>query len=220
MTNHLVSNLEFLLRKENLNAYQLQDKSNIAQSTTFRIINRETESPSARTIKKYAEFFNVPLEDLMFKDLSKNEIKDLKNIRTLPKRDNLLAPVLNFVQAGHFCEYADDAIADEFEPYDAEYGEGCYWVVIEGKSMEPDFYAGDKVLVKRDIQPNPGDYVVALAVGKKAVTFKKYRPRGFDRDGVEYSELVPSNPDFPIIDSRHTPFEICAIALERKQKLR
>lgn len=221
MNATLIKNIEYLLAKKHLNAYQLQEKSNIPQSTTFRILNGETTSPSSRTIKKYADFFGISAEDLLFKNLSQDGIKGMNNISVAPKRKTGYAPVLNYVQAGHFCEYADDAIADEFEPYDIEeYGEGCYWVIIEGKSMEPDFFAGDKVLVKIEEQPNPGDFVVALARDNKAVTFKKYRPRGFDRDGVEYVELVPSNPDFPIIDSRHTPFMVCAIALERKQKLR
>lgn len=220
MNTTLIRNIEFLLARENLNAYQLQEKSNIPQSTTFRILNGDTSSPSSRTVKKYADYFDIPAEDLMFKDLSQTDQRGINNVTFAPKRKVKYAPVLNYVQAGRFCEYADDAIADEFEPYDEEYGEGCYWVIIEGKSMEPDFYAGDKVLVKRDIQPTPGDFVVALAKDNKAVTFKKYRPRGFDGEGVEYAELVPSNPDFPIIDSRHTPFEVCAIAMERKQKLK
>ncbi|WP_227526006.1 hypothetical protein [Psychrobacter sp. FDAARGOS_221] len=42
-----------------------------------------------------------------------------------------------------------------------------------------------------------------------------------DKQGfIEYCELVPSNPDFPIIDSRHAHFEICDVAIEHKKKLR
>lgn len=106
------------------------------------------------------------------------------------------------------------------EPVIGEYGAHVYWVIIEGLSMMPDFNSGDMVLVDPDIQPTPGDYVVALRNGHKEVTFKKWRPRGFDDDGVEYSELVPLNPDFPVIDSRHAPFAVCGVAIEHKKKLR
>lgn len=130
------------------------------------------------------------------------------------------APVLNYVQAGAFCEYHDDAITDEFEPVIGDVGENVYWIKLDGPSMEPDFLSGELVLIDPDIQPNPADFVVALK-GEKAVTFKKWRPRGFDETtGKEYCQLVPSNPDYPIIDSRFTPFSICGVAIQRNQILR
>ena len=145
---------------------------------------------------------------------------DGDNFKSIPTSKIRNIPVLNYVQAGAFCEYYDDAIADVFEPVIGDYGNHIYWVVIEGLSMMPDFNTGDMVLVDPDIQPTPGDYVIALKDGQKEVTFKKWRPRGFDDDGVEYSELVPLNPDFPVIDSRHSPFAICGVAIEHKKKLR
>ena len=129
-------------------------------------------------------------------------------------------PVLNYVQAGEFCEYFDDAIADMFEVIIGDYPPHVHWIIIEGLSMTPDFNPGDLILVDPDTQPSPGDYVVAKKAGENAVTFKKWRPRGFDDDGVEYCELVPLNHDFPIIDSRHIPFTICGVAVEHKKKLK
>lgn len=145
---------------------------------------------------------------------------DGDNFKIVPMDNVRRVPVLNYVQAGEFCEYYDDAVSDVFEPVIGEYGAHVYWVIIEGLSMMPDFNSGDMVLVDPDIQPTPGDYVIALRNGHKEVTFKKWRPRGFDDDGVEYSELVPLNPDFPVIDSRHAPFAVCGVAIEHKKKLR
>lgn len=132
------------------------------------------------------------------------------------------APVLNFVQAGLFCQYHDDAIADEFEPIIGDgFGKDAYWVVLEGDSMEPDFKSGELVLIDPDLQPNPADYILAMRAGEKETTFKKWRPRGFDEaTGREYAQLIPSNPDYPIIDGRFVDFTICGVAVERKQKLR
>lgn len=142
------------------------------------------------------------------------------NFKIMPKGNVRQLPVLNYVQAGKFCEYHEDAIADEYLTVEGDYGDNAYIVIIEGRSMEPDFYAGEMVIVDPDLQPNPSDFVIALSHNDKKTTFKKYRPKGFDEHGAEYYQLIPSNPDYPIIDSRHEPFSICAVAVERKQKLR
>ncbi|MCC3307500.1 S24 family peptidase [Psychrobacter sanguinis] len=215
--SYLVSNLEFLLKKHGINAYQLQDKSGIPQSTTFRIINGDTQSPSSKTVKKYAEYFGIEEAELRFKDLTRIQGD---NFRVLPMDNVRRVPVLNYVQAGEFCHYFDDAIADTFEIIIGDYPPHVHWVIIEGLSMTPDFNPGDLILVDPDTQPSPGNYVVAKKAGENAVTFKKWRPRGFDDNGVEYCELVPLNPDFPTIDSRHTPFTICGVAVEHKKKLK
>lgn len=216
--SYLASNIEFLLQKNRINAYQLQDYSNIPQSTTFRIINGDTKSPSSKTVKKYAEYFNIDEADLRFTDLSKPKAD---NFRLLDRKPSREVPVLNYVQAGSFCEYYDDAIPDRTEPVSSDVTEPhIFWLEIDGLSMSPDFKPGDLILVNSDLQPNPGDYVVAKKHSENAVTFKRWRPRGFDANGVEYCELVPSNPDFPIIDSRYSPFEVCGVAIEFRKKLR
>lgn len=224
MATLLAKNIEYLLDKHDINAYQLQEKSNIAQSTTFRIINGDTKSPGSSTVQKYAIYFNVDEADLRFKDLAEEENlkEDGDNFKVVPNPTIRYVPLLNFVQAGAFCEYHDDAIVDEFRPIFGDgYGENVYWVLLDGESMEPDFKSGELVLIDPDMQPNPADYVIALRKGEKKVTFKKWRPRGFDEaTGEEYSQLIPSNPDYPIIDSRFTPFSICGVAIERKQILR
>lgn len=220
----LASNIQYLLDKNNINAYQLQEKSNIPQSTTFRIINGDTKSPSSITVQKYAKYFGIDESDLRFKDLS--DVSKVQgngdNFKVVKQQSVRYVPLLNFVQAGEFCEYHDDAISNEFRPIFGEgYGENVYWVELEGDSMEPNFKSGELVLIDPDIQPNPADYVVALKAGEKKVTFKMWRPRGFDeKTGEEYSQLIPSNENYPIIDSRFVPFTICGVAVERKQMLR
>ena len=220
----LASNIQYLLDKNNINAYQLQEKSNIPQSTTFRITNGETKSPSGATVQKYANYFGISEADLRFKDLSEasKAQEDGDNFKMVKQESVRYVPLLNFVQAGEFCEYHDDAISNEFRPIFGEgYGKNVYWVELEGDSMEPDFKSGELVLIDPDMQPNPADYVVALKAGEKKVTFKMWRPRGFDeKTGEEYSQLIPSNENYPVIDSRFTPFTICGVAVQRNQILR
>lgn len=87
--------------------------------------------------------------------------------------------------------------------------------------MYPTFKAKELVLISTTSRPDPSDYVVALKQGAKKVIFRKWRLRGIDNDNnQEYSQLVSSNPDYPIIDSRHTSFEIYDVAIEHRSKLR
>lgn len=144
------------------------------------------------------------------------------NARLAVDKPVRFVPVLNFVQAGEFCQYYDNAIADEFEPVIGEgYGERVYWVELDGDSMYPDFNSGELVLIDPDIQPIPADYVLAIREDVKETTFKKWRPRGFDENtGKEYCQLIPSNTDYPIIDSRFISFTICGVAVEQRKRLR
>lgn len=128
-----------------------------------------------------------------------------------------LVPVLNSVQAGVFnCVFDDEY--DEFLPVGRNIGKCAYWLKIKGQSMTPEFNEGDYILVDPEMQPTPSDFVVALKKGCNEVTFKKYRPRGFDDNGNEYCQLVPLNPEFPIIDSRFEPFDICAVLIEHRKR--
>ena len=172
-------------------------------------------APKLEYLQLLSDYFKCSIEYLT------EGMPDGDNFKVAQRKPIRYAPVLNYAQAGEFCQYHDDAIADEFEPVSAEYSERVYWVVLNGNSMEPDFYANELALIDPDIQPNPSDFVLALKDGAKETTFKKYRPRGFDETtGEEYFHLVPSNPDYPIIDSRFTRFIICGVAVEHKKKLR
>ncbi|WP_131667416.1 LexA family protein [Psychrobacter pygoscelis] len=167
---------------------------------------------------KFAEFFDVPVADFspsLARQLGGDNF-DVVGVSNFKK-----APILNYVQAGNFREYFDDAIVEEGYPYDAgEHGEYCFWVRIEGDSMEPDFKSGDMVLINTDRQPVAGNCVIALKDGCKETTFKRWRPRGFDeKTGTEYFQLVPSNENYPIIDSRFTPFSVCGVAVNHSKSL-
>lgn len=222
MTTVLAKNIEYLLNKNGINAYQLQDKSNIAQSTTFRIINGDTKSPGSATVQKYANYFDIPEEKLRFTNLSDdNEEVKRGGLTAQSAKTIRRIPILSCKQAEHFYRHHDNSITDKFEHTCNDYADNVYWLVVEGLSMVPNFNPKELVLIDPNIHPTPGDYVAAIKKGEKEVTLKKWRPRGFDeKTGEEYSQLMPLNPDFPAIDSRHIDFEICGVAIEQKIKLR
>ncbi len=55
---------------------------------------------------------------------------------------------------------------------DNEVSDFTFALRIEGDSMEPDFKAGDVIIVDPEVEPTPGEFVVAKNGGAQA-TFKK-----------------------------------------------
>ncbi|CAI0838292.1 Peptidase S24-like [Serratia quinivorans] len=85
--------------------------------------------------------------------------------------------------------------------------------------MEPEFKEGDLIIVDPELNPLPGDYVVAKN-GEHEATFKKYRARGVTQDGQDVFELVPLNPDYPTKSSLTEHIEIIGVLVEHRRLLR
>lgn len=85
--------------------------------------------------------------------------------------------------------------------------------------MLPDYRPGDVVIIEPDMEPRPGDCVVAKN-GREEATFKKYRQRGIDDLGNPIFELVPLNNDYPTIRSDTTPLVIIGVMVEFRRKTR
>lgn len=97
----------------------------------------------------------------------------------------------------------------------------CFALELEGTSMAPDFQPGDDVIVDTGLKPSPGDYVIAKLEGEDRATFKKYRLKGYDEDGSEIVELVPINPDYPVLEmSRRRPGRIVAVLVEHRRRFK
>lgn len=138
-------------------------------------------------------------------------------------------PILSAVQAGDpnggdlaarqkAIDEGDYVMGDEELPDD------CFAMDIEGRSMEPTFLAGDIIIVDPTVEPSPGDFVVARrddpVCGASETTFKKYRPRGFNRFGKVIFELSPLNPDFPTYNSETDKLVITGVLVEHRRKYR
>lgn len=199
---------------------------------SFNIIEKEAEF-----LKKFEEVYgkNVAFEsfgpfDSLAVDhlLPKSSFKNSKvanNIIILDKNEHKqitgakLVPVISYVQAGSF----KDAILGVQENFVVSYtenlSENAFALEVPDESMSPEFKPGDKIVVDPDIQPNPGDYVIAQN-GDNEATFKMYKPRGFDDQGREYFELTPLNQMYPTLDSRFQRIEIIGTVVEHVRALK
>lgn len=129
-----------------------------------------------------------------------------QNVKSAPI-GALRIPLISYVQAGCWT-----GIVDNFQPGDAddwlltdlELSDCAFALQIKGDSMLPEFKEGDRVIIDPTVEPMPGDFVVAKN-GENEATFKKYRPRGTNENGVNVFELVPLNEDYASMrsDSQH-----------------
>ncbi|MGL5343647.1 MAG: LexA family protein [Plesiomonas sp.] len=129
-------------------------------------------------------------------------------------------PVLNYIQAGAWSEAID------YRTYDGsiewiEAGWDCssksFGLVLRGDSMFPEFVEGDVIVIDPDIAPLPGDCVAAKN-GDDEATFKRYRPKGYNDQGVEYFELVPTNENYPRMRSDKQDIRIIGTMVEFRRK--
>lgn len=130
-------------------------------------------------------------------------------------------PLVNRVAAGNWTE----VVARDLLPPDTIYFEiswkprgDVFALEIDGESMLPDFTPGDVIIVDTGLEPLPGDCVVAALDQEQEATFKKYRSRGEDDNGEPIIELVPLNPDYPILTiSARRPGRIVGTMYEHRK---
>jgi SOS-response transcriptional repressor LexA len=111
-------------------------------------------------------------------------------------------PVIDYVQAGNWTEVANPHAAGHGHAemaIDSPCSPLTFGLEIKGTSMLDRFHEGDRIAIDPQIEPVPGDFVVAKERGNQEATFKQYRPRGMDGRGRLIVELRPLNDAWPLI---------------------
>ena len=81
---NLLKNLDYLLRVNNLTRAQLSRELNIAHSTINTWFRKGCENISLRFLIKLSEYFGVSIDDLVHRDLEKDESeKDLILVQSI-----------------------------------------------------------------------------------------------------------------------------------------
>jgi SOS-response transcriptional repressor LexA len=108
-------------------------------------------------------------------------------------------PIIDFAVAGR-AEHPGHAVSASDVPVvavDSGLSSRAFALVIRDGSMAAEFAAGDTIIIDPDIEPLPGDFVLARIDRDTEATFRKFRPRGADSDYGTAVELAPLNPDWP-----------------------
>jgi len=187
-------NLEWLLTKHRTNPNALADAVRVPQPTIHRILSGESRDPKTATLAPIAAYFGVTVsalreQNLELTDTGENGLYAVAPVQRIGGR----VPVIAWVKAGEFSE-----IVDNYHPGDAEewveatiaVRRHTFALRVEGDSMEPDFPPGMLLIVEPEMQPLPGDFVIARNGGE--ATFKQ-----LTRDGGDWF-LKPLNPRYPI----------------------
>lgn len=171
--------------------------------------------PETSKLPQLAEFLGVSTEWLLTGTTDNKADLSFTNV-ILNESPLRKIPILDFVQAGSFYESGYDGIHPKGETYTTYIGckpESVFSLEVSGLSMSPEFAPGDRLVVDSAKEPYPGCYVIAQN-GSHEATFKKYRAIGYDEHGRETFELVPLNPDFPIMNSTQQEIRIIGVVVE------
>lgn len=82
---------------------------------------------------------------------------------------------------------------------------------VDDDAMEPIFRLGDIIIIEQEVNPKPGDYVVAKT-GDEIIlrTYKQKTPLK--------CELIPVNTNYPILRSGEIDFKIIGVVVEHRRK--
>lgn len=194
----LRKNLTHLFELHQTNPHAAARDVGVSQPTLHRLLTSTQARPSASTLQKLANFFNVTVDALISSDLTQGFAAPVaKNIRPGPDITGLV-PLLTSVQAGKWCD-VDRAYqredAEEWFPCPVKHGPRTFCLVVEGESMKntgskPSYEPGDIIFVDPDKEVKPGDRVVASTDGQAAATFKQY----LEEDGRKMLKAL--NPEW------------------------
>lgn len=191
---------------------EMADVTGLTAATLSRIENRKI-APSVNTIITICNIFGAGVHD--FFAIGNVSAAELGHRRI---------PVLDYVQAGSFSGVApyirDEEMTDYVLTDERDYSADTFAMNIRGDSMEPEFLAGDKVIIDPTVAPHPGDFVVAKDASSGEATFKRYRPKGLNDAGKEYFVLEPLNPNYPPLRSDFQEIRIVGVMMEHRKKRR
>ena len=195
---------------------EVADAIQITQSAYSQLETGRVDSSSH--LPSIAKFLGVDADWLQTGEGSSTTERNDSNFSNVVINESPLPriPILDLVQAGSFYESGYDGIHPKGETYTTYIGckpESVFSLEVSGLSMISQFAPGDKLVVDAAKEPYPGCYVIAQN-GSHEATFKKYRAIGYDEHGRETFELVPLNPDFPIMNSTQQEIRIIVVAVE------
>ncbi|MDY0970153.1 LexA family protein [Siccibacter turicensis] len=210
----LGSRLRTLRKERKLTQGQLGKALGVSD-VTVGYWERDLNVPGGKSLTKLAHYLGVSEGFLLYGKESE------ANVAPAPISGQQI-PIISYVQAGAWSPECDARNLDGTVEYILTsdfHSHSTFALKVKGKSMEPEFVEGDVIIVDPELQPGPGDYVVAKNGGDEA-TFKKYRARGVTDNGEEIFELVPLNEDYAIRNSQKEKISVIGVVVEHRRSMR
>lgn len=184
--NIVTKNILMLLESRGISANKMQTELKLANNAVTQW-KKGFASPSAKTLQKIADYFNLPIS-YFYED---HESADKK----FQSENILVLPVYATVTAGFDHSISD--IDGELQEVPASITNGhnekdLFVFQVSGDSMFPTLLDGDRVLVVKTPSVDSGDIAVISYHDYEDGTVKKvlYEPN------CDYVDLIPTNPKY------------------------
>lgn len=171
MGNFFAENLKYLRESKKISKNKLGELVGVNQSTIGRWEDKEIK-PSIDNVEEVAKALNVPLPDMLIKDLR----FDNGEIIELPT-DNVKIPVLGKIPAGIPFEALEDQYAIDYEEIPRSWlngGKQFFALKLDGDSMEPEYKDNDVVIFQKTTNCESGQDCCIKINGFDA-TFKRVK---------------------------------------------
>lgn len=185
--------------------------------TYLVLIEKGKKIPSARLERSILDFMDkAEQQSLSPSALWDQANSGSKKIGLFTEPPARRAPVVSWAAAGQARAYEDLANQIE-ETVETDCKDpNAFSIILEGDSMEPKYYAGDRVVFAPNMEPRNGDAVVAkLADGR--VLFKYYSRTGPEGSRIRLSS---ENPNYGPLEFVSSDFVFIYPAWEIKRRLR
>ena len=213
MAEFLNKNIRHIRSNNKMSQQELAEKVGIDRSTISRIENNEVET-TLDTAIKISDALNVPLNDLISKDLTFN------NVIPIEISSNVKIPVYGTIKAGIPIESQEDIIEYVDIPEDWTKGNKKFFgLKISGDSMFPKYNENDIVIFEQndDLEMYNGKDCAIMINGTES-TFKKI---SVNENGIV---LQPYNTSYDILfysrdQVEQLPIRVVGIAREKRTKI-
>ncbi len=185
--NFIGSNLKKLLQKKNISENELSKRLGIAQQVVNRIITGQNQNPKLSTIMPIAEYFKIPLQDLISNSFNENKINiatrnqipyvDFKEIKTLGVENAILN-------------------AQKFISVDLETDISYFATSMYDNSMEPKFSKGSILVFAKSKEAFSGDFCL-LKDDANHYMFRQIMINSLDKTYIKC--LNPTLAEFELI---------------------
>jgi SOS-response transcriptional repressor LexA len=217
MASVLKARVEARLKATGKSARGASVEAGLDPETIRNILRGRSRAPGYEKVQKLAKALNCSVAYLTGRTPRPDDVEETEPAET----DFQEIPVISFVEAGKWGAVTDPypmGKADEFIGVNHRVGARSFALRIKGMSMFPEYQEGDIVVIDPDVSPLPGDCVVARMGDDPEATFKKFRPRGRDKNGNEIIELAPINTDYPTLTiDAENPGQIVGTEVEHRR---
>lgn len=220
MANYFASNLKKIREQRGLSQNKLGTLAGVNQTTIARWENKEI-APSIDNVEDLANALNIPLPDLLGKDLRFDNATYMKPI---VDDDNMVQiPVLGIIKAGIPIEAQQDILEYiEIPKMWLRGGKQFYGLKISGDSMFPKYQENDIVVFEDSRTYDPelaNNKDCAVMVNGDDATFKKVLLNDSGITLVPYNTGTYNIKMYTKEDIEKKPIKIIGIAREKRTKV-